>query len=103
MLVSQSRSQLESTIKIMKNGRFDVFPEQMAILCREVDEQYDDDVIPAKTEKFRELTMDIVWEFSFFLTMQSIRLAKTFQTYLVKGGEVEEKTESLQLDSTTNL
>ena len=94
---------LESTVKIMKNGRFDVLPEQMAILCREVDEQYDDDAIPAKTEKFRELTMDIVWEFSFFLTMQSIKLAKTFQTYLAKEGEVEEKTESLQLDSTTNL
>ena len=94
---------LDSTIKMMKHGKFDVLPEQMAILCRQVGEEYDDDIIPEKTEKFRELTMDIVWEFSFFLTMQSIRLAKTFQTSLVKEEGVEEKTESLQLDSTTSL
>ena len=94
---------LDSTIKMMKHGRFDVLPEQMAILCREVGEEYDDDIIPEKTEKFRELTMDIVWEFSFFLTMQSIKLTRTFQTSLMKEEEVEEKTESLQLDSTTSL
>ena len=94
---------LDSTIKMMKHGRFDVLPEQMAILCREVGEEYDDDIIPEKTEKFRELTMDIVWEFSFFLTMQSIKLTRTFKTSLMKEEEVEEKTESLQLDSTTSL
>jgi|TARA_Y100000401_G_scaffold70994_1_gene57096 hypothetical protein len=94
---------LDSTIKNMKHGRFDVLPEQMAILCREAGEEYDDDAIPEKTERFKKLKMDIVWEFSFFLTMQSVKLAKTFQTYLAKEGEVEEKTESLQLDSTTNL
>ena len=82
---------LESTIKIMKHGRFDVLPEQMAILCRKAGEEYDDDAIPSKTEKFKELTMDIVWEFSFFLTMQSLRLTKTFQTYLVKEKVVEEE------------
>ena len=88
---------LESTIKIMKHGRFDVLPEQMAILCRKAGEEYDDDAIPSKTEKFKELTMDIVWEFSFFLTLQSVRLTKTFQTYLVGATkEVEEKTESQQ-------
>ena len=87
----------------MKHGRFDVLPEQMAILCREVGEEYDDDIIPEKTEKFRELTMDIVWEFSFFLTMQSIKLTRTFQTSLMKEEEGEEKTESLQVDSTTSL
>ena len=88
---------LESTIQIMKHGRFDVLPEQMAILCRKIDEEYDDDLIPSKTEKFKELTMDIVWEFSFFLTLQSVRLTKTFQTYLVGATkEVEEKTESQQ-------
>lgn len=96
---------LESTIKMMKHGRFDVLPEQMAILCREVGEEYDDDVIPEKTEKFKELTMDIIWEFSFFLTMQSIRLTRTFQMFLGKTEEeVEEaKIKFLQLDSTTSL
>jgi len=95
---------LESTIDIMKHGRFDVLPEQMAILCRRADEEYDDDAIPAKTEKFKELTMDFVWEFSFFLTMQSVKLTRTFQMFLGKTEEeVEEaKIEFLQLDSTTS-
>ena len=95
---------LESTIKMMKHGRFDVLPEQMAILCRKIDEEYDDDVISSKTDKFKELTMDIVWEFSFFLTMQSVKLTRTFQTFLGKTEEEVEvaKTEFLQLDSTTS-
>jgi len=95
---------LESTIEIMKHGRFDVLPEQMAILCRRADEEYDDDAIPSKTEKFKELTMDFVWEFSFFLTMQSVKLTRTFQMFLGKTEEeVEEaKIEFLQLDSTTS-
>ena len=88
----------------MKHGRFDVLPEQMAILCRRVDEEYDDDVIASKTEKFKQLKMDIVWEFSFFLTMQSVKLTRTFQMFLGKTEEeVEEaKIEFLQLDSTTS-
>ena len=95
---------LDSTIEIMKHGRFDVLPEQMAILCRRADEEYDDDVISAKTEKFKELSMDSVWEFSFFLTMQSVKLTRTFQMFLGKTEEEVEvaKVEFLQLDSTTS-
>ena len=95
---------LESTIKIMKHGRFDVLPEQMAILCRKAGEEYDDDAIPSKTDSFKKLTMDLVWEFSFFLTMQSVKLTRTFQMFLGKTEEeVEEaKIEFLQLDSTTS-
>ena len=95
---------LESTIEIMKHGRFDVLPEQMAILCNRADEEYDDDAIPAKTEKFKELTRDFVWEFSFFLTMQSVKLTRTFQMFLGKTEEEVqvEKVKFLQLDSTTS-
>ena len=95
---------LESTIKIMKHGRFDVLPEQMAILCRKGGEEYDDDEIPSKTDKFKELTMDIVWEFSFFLTMQSVKLTRIFQMFLGKTEEEveEEKIKFLQLESTTS-
>ena len=69
-----------------------------------LDEEYDDDAIPSKTEKFKELTMDLVWEFSFFLTMQSVKLTRTFQMFLGKTEEEVEaaKTEFLQLDSTTS-
>ena len=77
-------TQLNMYIKDMENGRFDVLPEQMAILCRRSDEEYDDEAIPAKAEKFRELTMDIIWEFSFFLTQQTERLNKLFLMYSEK-------------------
>lgn len=74
-------TQLEMYIENMKHGRFDILPEQMAILCRKIDEEYDDDAIPAKAEKFKKLTMDIIWEFSFFLTMQNNILLKLSQSY----------------------
>ena len=94
-------TQLDATIQMMKHGKFDVLPEQMAILCRKIDEEYDDDIISSKSDKFKQLTMDIVWEFSFFLTMQSVKLTRTFQMFLGKEGEELEKAkaEFLQLDS----
>lgn len=73
-------TQLDMYIKDMKNGRFDVLPEQMAILCRKKDEVYHEDVIPEKAKKFSNITMDIAWEFAFFLTNQSAKLQKLFPT-----------------------
>ena len=73
--------QLELNTQYLKNGRFDILPEQMAILCKQVDEEVDLDNIDEKAKKFRALTMDIVWEFSFFLnkrTLASINVIKTF-------------------------
>ena len=73
--------QLEMNTQYLKNGRFDILPEQMAILCKQVDEDVDLDNIEEKTNKFRKLTMDIVWEFSFFLnkrTLTSLSVIKTF-------------------------
>lgn len=84
-------TQLDMYIKDMENGRFDVLPEQMAILCRRLDEEYDEEAIPDKAEKFRELTMDIIWEFSFFLTQQTERLAKLTPTYLGKQQQAQEE------------
>ncbi len=84
-------TQLDMYIKDMENGRFDVLPEQMAILCRRLDEEYDDDVISQKTEKFRGLTMDIIWEFSFFLTLQTEKLVKLTPSFLGKQQQVQEQ------------
>ena len=94
-------TQLDATIQMMKHGKFDVLPEQMAILCRKIDEEYDDDIISSKSDKFKKLPVDIVWEFSFSLTMQSVKLTRTFQMFLGKEGEELEKAkaEFLQLDS----
>ena len=83
-------TQLEMYIADMENGRYDILPEQMAILCRRVDEEYDEALIPAKADKFRELTMDVIWEFSFFLTQQTERLVKLTPTYLEKKQQTQE-------------
>ena len=82
-------TQLEMYVDMMKHGRFDVLPEQMAILCRRADEKYDDEKIPEKAEKFKQLTMDIVWEFSFFLTQQNRKLAEISLTFSEKGSVAE--------------
>lgn len=98
-------TQLDMYVDIMKNGRFDVLPEQMAILCRRADEEYDDNIIQEKAEKFKQLKMDVVWEFGFFLTQQSVKLTRTFRMFLGKETEEEleqAKVEFLQLDSTTS-
>ena len=53
-------NQLELSTQYLKNGRFDILPEQMAILCKTVDEEVDLDNIDEKAKKFKNLTMDIV-------------------------------------------
>lgn len=83
-------TQLEMYISDMKNGRYDILPEQMAILCRRIDEEYDDDVIAEKADKFRGLTMDVIWEFSFFLIQQSVKLMKLSPTFSEKKQQVQE-------------
>jgi len=77
-------TQLDMTIENTKNGRFDVLPEQMAILCRRIGEDYEEEDIPEKTKNFKKLTMDIVYEFAFFLTIQSNKLLKISNMYLEK-------------------
>ena len=83
-------TQLEMYVSDMKNGRYDILPEQMAILCRRIDEEYDDDVIAEKADKFRGLTMDVIWEFSFFLIQQSVKLMKLSPTFSEKKQQVQE-------------
>tara|TARA_R110002020_G_scaffold10327_1_gene39792 strand:- start:901 stop:1596 length:696 start_codon:yes stop_codon:yes gene_type:complete len=78
-------TQLDMYIESMKNGKYDVLPEQMAILCRRMGEEYDEDKIDEKAEKFKQLTMDIVFEFAFFLTNRSENLLKHSSTYLEKS------------------
>jgi hypothetical protein len=82
-------TQLDMYIETMKHGKFDVLPEQMAILCRKLGEEYDDEKIEEKTKMFRDLKMDIVWEFGFFLTQQNIKLAKLSSTFLEKNHQAK--------------
>ena len=82
-------TQLDMYIESMKHGKFDVLPEQMAILCRKTGEEYDDDKIEEKTKMFKKLKMDTIWEFGFFLTQQNIKLAKLSNTFLEKKMKVK--------------
>jgi hypothetical protein len=66
----------------LKNGRFDILPEQMAILCKKVDEEVDLDNIDEKAELFKQLKMDVVWEFSFFLSKRTTASLSLIQTFL---------------------
>jgi hypothetical protein len=83
-------TQLDMYIESMKHGRFDVLPEQMAILCRRYDEEYDEDKIEAKAEGFKKLKMDIVWEFAFFLSRHNRRLLNILGMYSEEREQVEE-------------
>ncbi len=83
-------TQLDMTIDSMKHGVFDVLPEQMAILCRKAGEEYDEDAIDEKTNRFKKLTMDIVWEFSFFLSIQNLKLTNHFQISSVQKQLLQE-------------
>tara|TARA_R100000734_G_scaffold12420_1_gene9174 strand:- start:12765 stop:13409 length:645 start_codon:yes stop_codon:yes gene_type:complete len=78
-------TQLEMNTEYLKNGRFDVLPEQMAILCKSVDEEVDLDNIDEKAKAFKRLTMDIVWEFAFFLSRQTTNSLNVIQTFLEKA------------------
>jgi|15BtaG_2_1085339.scaffolds.fasta_scaffold02457_3 hypothetical protein len=84
-------TQIEMNIENLTNGNYDVFPQQMAILCRKSGEEYDEELIEEKTEKFRTLKMDTVMEFAFFLTKQSRKLASALKMYSEEKEKVEEE------------
>ncbi len=77
-------SALETSSKLLKNGKFDVITEMMARLCKKVDEigEYlDEKTIKERAKLFEDLTMDLVLEFNFFLLSQQKVLQKVFRTY----------------------
>lgn len=74
-------AQLDMLDKQGKSGRMSVIAEQMAILCREEKEQYNEKTVLKKTKIFGNLTMDIVWEFLFFLTKQISDYQKNIPTF----------------------
>ena len=80
-------NQLELSTQYLKNGRFDILPEQMAILCKTMDEEVDLDNIDEKAKKFKNLTMDIVWEFSFFLNKRTMRSLGVITTFLGRAAQ----------------
>lgn len=59
-------AQLDMLAQKHEAGKFGVIAEQMAILCREHNEVYDEQLVKKKTKLFENLTMEIVWGFVFF-------------------------------------
>lgn len=75
-------AQLDMLNDKLEGGRFEAVAEQMAILCKEEGEVYDEIKIEKKKKIFMNLTMDVVWDFVFFLTKQINHYKTNIQTYL---------------------
>jgi hypothetical protein len=76
-------AQLDLNTKFLAHRRFDVLPEQMAILCRKPFEPYSDEIVEIRKEAFKKLTMDVVFEFAFFLTKKMKHLDNALQMSLL--------------------
>jgi len=81
--------QQNKSLEELGKGRFEAVAAQMAILCRPKGEEYDPDKSNVRALEFKQLPMDIVWEFVFFSIRQTSRFKKLTETYLKEG---EEKT-----------
>ena len=63
-------SHLLSTCDKLEGGQFDIIAEHMAIMCRKRGEEYSDKLVKERTELFQNLSMQICWQYSFFLSRQ---------------------------------
>ena len=82
-------SQLDMLAEKHESGRIGVISEQMAVLCRERGEVYDEQLVVKKSKLFKDLTMDVVWDFIFFLTKQTNTLNQHSQMYSKAETEME--------------
>lgn len=87
-------AQLDMLAEKHESGKFGVIAEQMAILCREQNEVYDEELVMKKTKMFENLTMEKVWGFIFFLNKQISTYKKNIQTY--SNPEIEMITDTQQ-------
>ena len=73
--------QQDKILEDLSKSRFDVVADQMAILCRPEGEEYDPVKVSERARKFKDLTMDIVWEFVFFSIRQTPRFKQLTRIY----------------------
>ena len=83
--------QIESLDAKIINNKLSALPYQIAIMCRKKGESYDAEKIRMRAKKFKSLTMDVVWDISFFLTKQKVTLLSHILNYS-KEGEMAKKT-----------
>ena len=72
--------QLELQTKLLKNGRLEIMPRQVAILCKKEGEieKLNDDIIDQRAILFRKLDMAAILDIGFFLTKLEQKLTLTF-------------------------
>ena len=74
--------QLEINNQKLNDGKIEIMPEQVAILCKKENETFiDDDEIDKRAIMFKELDMATVWDVGFFLTRHESLLMTSFLTY----------------------
>lgn len=67
--------QQSANLEELGKGKFDVVANEMAILCRPEGEMYDPENDASRAKLFKDLPMDVVWQFVFF----SIRRTSKFK------------------------
>lgn len=72
--------QILMNAKEIEGGRFGLIAKQMAILCKEKNEETTDELIEKKTRIFEKLPMNIAWSFVFFLMKRTNSFRKNIQT-----------------------
>jgi len=82
--------QQEQNLKELGKGRFDVIAKQMAISCRPEGEEYDPDKTNVRAKIFKDLSMDVVWQWVFFSIRQTKKYKRTTKIY----SEGEAKSQS---------
>jgi len=72
--------QLELHANMLEQGRLDVLPKQIAILCKKEgeEEKLDDDLIDKRAKMFEKLDMATIWDVGFFLSKLEQKLMLNF-------------------------
>lgn len=85
--------QQDKILEDITKGKFDALGNQIAILCRPEGEAYNPEKVNERAKLFQDLSMDIVWQFSFFLIRLTPRFKRDTQIFLAAG---EQETRNSQ-------
>ena len=69
------------TAKKLEDGIVSVVPQLIAILCRPLNEKYDEATVLKRSEKFGQLGMDIAWKVLFFSMDCTTLLLNDLESY----------------------
>lgn len=84
---------LQIFAKDLEGGQFERANNIISILCRPAGEKYDEKICLERAEKFKNLTMDIVWEVFFCIMKCSVILNQNMLISLLRQQLREQKQE----------